>query len=217
MGSSDDNARIELDSYEAILKGARTVTKENVFEIGSQNGWDAERLANTFDILPYNVYIIEAHPGFYESIKTHYPDFNVFNLAGSNENKPVTFNASKNFDDGRSSFKDRDIYNSDIFTKVEVEGVRMDKFIEDNDIKEIDILKIDVEGATYEVLEGFGDKLDIVKTIQLESELSPIWPDAVLWDDIKLFLEKNNFTCFWTNDIAGVQIDSVWVNNKYEM
>ena len=217
MGSSDDNARIELESYEAILKGARTVTKQNVVEIGSQNGWDAERLANTFDILPYNVYIIEAHPGFYESIKTRYPDFNVFNLAGSDKNGTVTFNAAKNFDDGRSSFKDRDIYDSDIFTKVEVESVRMDKFIEDNKIKEIDILKIDVEGATYEVLEGFGDKLDIVKTIQLEAELAPLWPDAMLWDDIKLFLEKNNFRCFWTNDIASVQIDSVWVNNKYEM
>ena len=93
----------------------------------------------------------------------------------------------------------------------------MDKLIKDNNIKHIDILKIDVEGATYEVLEGFGNELNMVKSIQLEAELQPLWPDAVLWNDIKIFLEKNNFTCFWTQDIIGLQIDSVWINNKYEM
>jgi len=216
MGTSD-NARIELDNYELILKSARTFTCNNVIEIGSQNGWDAERLANTFDIKPSDVYIIEAHPGFYQFIKKHYPDYNVFNLAGSNKNGTVMFNAAKNLDDGRSSYLDRDIYHTDIFTGVEVESVRMDKFIEDNNIKDIDILKIDVEGATYEVLEGFGNTLDIVKTIQLEAELQPLWPDAILWNDIKSFLEKNNFTCFWTQDIIGVQIDSIWINDKYEM
>ena len=52
---------------------------------------------------------------------------------------------------------------------------------------------------------------------QLEAELQPLWPDAILWNDIKRFLEKNNFTCFWTQDIIGLQIDSIWINDKYEM
>ncbi len=215
MGTSD-NARVELDSYESLIKSAPFIPA-NVVEIGSQNGWDAERLANKFNIENSEVYIIEAHPGFYQFIKTHYPDYNVFNLAASNENDTVIFNAGKNFDDGRSSFLDRDIYDSDIFTKVKVNSIRMDKLIKDNNIKHIDILKIDVEGATYEVLEGFGNELNMVKSIQLEAELQPLWPDAVLWNDIKIFLEKNNFTCFWTQDIIGLQIDSVWINNKYEM
>ena len=48
MGSIDNN-RVELDKYEEIILKSNIVPK-NIVEIGSQNGWDAERLANKFDI-----------------------------------------------------------------------------------------------------------------------------------------------------------------------
>jgi FkbM family methyltransferase len=46
----------------------------------------------------------------------------------------------------------------------------MDSFIEINKIDEIDSLKVDVEGAAYQVLIGFGKELNCVKAIQIEVE-----------------------------------------------
>ena len=163
MGSID-NTRIELDMYETIIENSNIIPT-NIIEIGSQNGWDSNRLANRFNIHDDNVYILEAHPGFYHTITTEYPNYNVYNLAGSDTNGVVTFNAAKNFDDGRSSFLDRDIYTSKDFIKVDIESTRMDTFLTNHSIDSIDLLKIDVEGATYQVLNGFGHKLGDIKSI----------------------------------------------------
>ena len=84
--------------------------------------------------------------------------------------------------------------------------------MEENMINEIDLLKIDVEGATHQVLDGFGKKLKNVKSIQLEAELQPFWEDSMLWNDLKIYLEKNNFKCKWYNNIGDAQTDSVWIN-----
>jgi FkbM family methyltransferase len=213
MGSID-NFRIELDKYEEIISNT-SIDPVNVVEIGSQNGWDAERLCTSFNVCASNVYIIEAHPGFYQTIKADYPEYNVYNLAGSNVNGTVSFNAAKNFDDGRSSFLQRDIYDSDIFVSIDVDSIRMDRFMVEHNLDTIDVLKIDVEGATHQVLEGFGERLKDVKSIQLEAELQPFWNDSMLWNELKLYLESKGFKLMWHTNIGDAQTDSVWLNGEY--
>jgi len=73
-----------------------------------------------------------------------------------------------------------------------------------------------VEGANYEVLEGFGDELSRVKAIQVEGEYRQYWEGQKLYWDIEQLLKQNNFELvhFSLSD-DGVQSDSFWVQKRY--
>ncbi len=212
MGAADNNNRAELEAYEQIVKNLNLKPK-TLFEIGSKDGADAKRLATFFEIDPSNVYIIEAHPIFFQNIKYSYPEYNCFHFAASDKNEELIFNAALNYDDGRSSILERDIYDSNSFSKVSVSGVRLDSFLDVNNIEEVDLLKIDVEGAGMQVLTGFGDALTKVKTLQIEAEYKNIWKGSSTWSEIRDFLFKD-FNLYWKKNISGIQIDSIWVNKR---
>ena len=49
-----------------------------------------------------------------------------------------------------------------------VQTITLDKFIIDNNLKKIDLLKIDTEGNEYNVLKGLEKKINIVSNILIE-------------------------------------------------
>ena len=57
-------------------------------------------------------------------------------------------------------------------------------------------VKIDVEGAEYEVLEGFGDRLNEVDILQIEEVFSDFFKNRVKLSRIMDLLEKHNFRGF---------------------
>ena len=92
----------------------------------------------------------------------------------------------------------------------------MEDFIKQHKIESIDVCKIDVEGCSYEVLSGFGEKLNIVKSIHIEGELVELYENQKLFDDFKILLSDNGFTmvdyCDFDN---ATQCDSVWIKNEF--
>ena len=54
------------------------------------------------------------------------------------------------------------------WTKSVFEVKRADEYIQKNNIKSIDFLKIDTEGFEFNVIKGFGDEIQKVKVIQFE-------------------------------------------------
>ncbi len=66
-------------------------------------------------------------------------------------------------------------------------------FLQQQGLNHIDILKIDVEGFEFEVLEGCADLLDTgIKCIYLEVGYSR-HPTKVHFSDVEAFMEKNDF------------------------
>ncbi len=61
------------------------------------------------------------------------------------------------------------------------DGVLPDRF---------DVVKIDCEGATMDVLEGFGDFLQQVKVLQIETETYAFWEGQRLQRDVFAFLKS---------------------------
>ena len=51
-----------------------------------------------------------------------------------------------------------------------IDLVNLDHFVNKQKVANIHLIKIDVEGHGYEVLEGLGSKLKEVKAIQIETE-----------------------------------------------
>lgn len=205
---------INVHEWGRLIDLQKTFKPKNIVEIGSMNGkdaWDLEQRYNTT-----NVIIVEAHPVFYESIKKDYPDFSVYQFAASDMDGSVEFNAvledSANL--GISSMLDRDdnwpSYGVTGFDKITVPCKRMDTFMEEIGLSEIDVLKIDVEGNSYEVLVGFGERLKDVKTIHLENEHVEVWKNQKLYRDCEDLLIKNGFIMLQIK-VGWPQSDSVWV------
>lgn len=208
---------ILIDEWCEIVDKQGTFAPKVIVEVGSMNGVDADKLAKHYDTK--DVYIIEAHKAFAEKIALDYPEYNVFNFAATNFNGITVFNCvtetSHNL--GMSSILDReDSFPSwDIeYVQDEVVATRMDLFCESNNISHIDMLKIDVEGNTFEVLEGFGEYLSIVRCIHLEAEHTPVWKGQKLYADIEKYLIEIGFIPVEIK-IGFPQSDSVWVNKEY--
>jgi len=85
--------------------------------------------------------------------------------------------------------------------------------------KPIDMMKIDVEGATYDVFEGMDWLLDEVKIMHIETETVPYFSgQKKLHDEVSTFLNTKGFTCLAEAGARiqhGTQYDSVWIKNEY--
>jgi FkbM family methyltransferase len=192
----------------------------NVFEIGANYAQDAEFLRQSFELNESDIHVFEPHPQIMRGIREFYR-FNSHELAISNQNGEAVFHAidveeNEYGNSGISSLKTGLTTDKRNFQDIKVRVVRMDDFIRDHKISEIDFLKLDVEGANYEVLEGFGPELSKVKVIQVEGEFKQYWEGQKLFWDIADLLRRYNFELahfFLSGD--GVQSDSLWIQKKY--
>ena len=81
------------------------------------------------------------------------------------------------------------------------------------------MMKINVEGATYQVLVGMGDILDDIKIIHIEAETYAYFQGQKLINDVFTFLQNKSFESveitYCNIDSNGKQSDFVWINKKY--
>ena len=209
-----------MQFYVDLVERFCTFQPRNIFEIGANYGQDAEFLRKSFAIDQKNVYVFEPHPQIFSEIKKLYP-FNCFDLAASNVKGKTLFHAidianNEYKNSGISSLRDGLTTNKQNFIDVEVALIRMDDFLQQEEIKSIDFLKLDVEGMNYEVLEGFGDRLSCVKAIQTEGEYLQYWEGQKLYGDMEQLLLQNGFRLVsFVLSCDGVQSDSFWVQEQY--
>lgn len=193
---------------------------KNIFEIGANYAQDADFLRKSFNVEPKKVYVFEPHPQIFDEIKRNF-DFNAYDSAVSNVSGQTTFNAidllhNEYKNSGISSLRDGLTTNPKNFLKVEVDMIRMDDFIREHQIESIDFLKVDVEGMNYEVLEGFGEFLSIVKCIQTEGEYKQYWEGQKLYSELHDLLVNNKFRLIsFVLSSDGVQSDSFWIQEKF--
>lgn len=216
MGSSDNNNRIELHALLNILYQTQKFFNfdKNLLEIGSMNGHDAFLLSTELKIDHKNVFIVEANPFFAKKIALNYPSINLKEAAIAKTTGKVDFYAAKDEDDGRSSTYDRDIYEADNFEKITVSSLSGKDLLQQFNLDKVFAVKIDVEGAAYDVIESFGEKLDDIFCIQVETERSQVWKNQTTKDDVFNLLNKKGYELIWECDV-GIQNDSVWLNKRF--
>lgn len=207
-----------MNEWVDIINSQKTFCPKSFLEIGSMDGEDAFFIKNKYEDI--DVYVIEPHPEFYKNIKNKYENFKVFNFASFNYNGIISFNAvkpDKIVNQGISSIMNRNeeySKDSDHFYEVNISCKRMETFMEENNIREIDIVKIDVEGNSYEVLEGFGDKLKNIKCIHIENEHVEVWKNQKLYSDVERILINNGFILLYIKNYWP-QSDSVWIRKEF--
>lgn len=180
-----------------------------IFDIGSRDGLDAIYLRNK---IPNSIaYAFEACETEYLLHKDNVESqgINWFNLAIYDYDGVVTLH-EKAIGSGIHSIRDRgQVYGS---KTVQVKCVRMDTFCNEHNIYP-NVVKIDVEGCSLEVLKSFGPHLDKIDIIHVESEEIQYFKDQHLQSEVFKFLEENNFKqTMYSTFNSFKQHDSVWIN-----
>jgi len=115
------------------------------------------------------------------------------------------------------------IYKSDNFIEsVEITSISMDSYAKNNTLKKIDFIKIDVEGAELNVLQGIQNILDSNEHIILFTEFSPnqIESCGLEPNDMINFLTNNKFKIYFTeiknNKLILLDFKKIYSLKNYE-
>jgi FkbM family methyltransferase len=193
-----------------------------IFDVGSRDGEDAKYIKEKLN--GKVVVAIDANPIAVEIIKNNHPDFKVYETAVSNENGEITFNQVVSDDlevIGCSSILDKDLENEpvfkDIINRITVPVIKLIDIVEQErlHLSLIDVIKIDVEGYSYQVLEGLGEALYNTKILHVETEIKMPHEQHKNSSKVRRFMESKDF---YLADVsyewgAGIE-DQVWVNKR---
>jgi FkbM family methyltransferase len=178
-----------------------------ILEVGSKDAKDSLKLKAQFPNA--RVIAFEAHTEEWRKVNPE--GIQWVNLAIYNKNGTIPFYC-KDLGSGIHSIRDRGRqYGNLVF---EVLCCRLDDWCDDHGIKNIDIIKIDVEGCTYEVLEGMGDLLKTVKYMHIETEDYQFFASQKLDNEVTELLTDFECDLKCGCEITGShkQFDSIWRN-----
>jgi FkbM family methyltransferase len=205
--------------YNEVIKNKTNIIPNTILEIGSRDANDSELLRGFFDINPKNVWIVEPNPIQHNKIIGKYPEFNLIKYPVFNEEKEILFNAVDVNDqvlNGVSSVLDRvdNLYDKINTNKIKIKTILGSELLSIVNL-DVDLCKIDVEGATYEVLESFGDDIVKIKSMHIECEHREVWVNQKLYNDVKQLLITKGYTEVYFNYCNNdtLQSDSIWVLN----
>lgn len=204
-----------VDTY---IKEYGIVERPVIYEVGSRDGKDgielAVRISEEGLFTDADIVLFECNPPQIEFIKDLYPEITLITDAISNiSGKTVEFlqiHGDQNFV-GSSTLntKRNDSWIKDTST-IKVKTRRLDEVIEElgHQKTDIDIMKIDIEGFTFEALEGLGKYLRNVRVFHLETEI-PGYARNKTNLDIALYMEEKGYKC--------VAIEGEWLPNIVDM
>lgn len=183
-----------------------------IMEVGSMDGKDSLFFKKSFPNA--DVYAIEGLPENYTKYMENLDGIKTFNTVIAEHDGEVKYHI-KNIN-GIHGIYDRGQEYGVKSTILPCK--RIDTFCKENGIEAIDMMKIDVEGATLDVLKSMGDILKTVKIMHVETETYPFFKGQRLHNAVLNFLEENGFRCvlmtFCQITASGKQSDSVWIRNS---
>ena len=183
-----------------------------VIDIGAHIGYFTMYAANNAN--QGTVYSIEPYKESFEILKKNLKLNNItnvktFNAAISKVTKEITLYIDKNNEIGNSIFRTNNTTESK-----KINSFNLDDFVKNNKIEKIDFLKLDCEGAEFEILLNFNKEL-MKKIKKISAEIHENNNTHSL-DELVIFLRKNNFevsTSNMSNDIT-MKLSMLYAENK---
>jgi FkbM family methyltransferase len=132
-----------------------------VFDLGGYHGDWAELISKRYNS---NIYIFEPFPAFAEIIRKKFisnPKIKVFEFGLSRKNETISLSNDEN----KSSH-----YTNTSKLKITAFLKSYSEFISENNIEHIDLMKINIEGGEYDLLEGIIDQnlTNRIKNLQIQ-------------------------------------------------
>jgi FkbM family methyltransferase len=182
-----------------LLRSLRPAT---VLDVGTLDGTHSMRFSKlapgarvlAFDANPHNVAALRQNTAFMES------GIELVSKAATNQDGALTFyveetSEAETWRKGISSTRKRTEASLGS-TPTEVEAVRLDSFvIARPDLRAPMAVWIDVEGASYEVLQGIEGVGGQILFLHVEVETREFWAGQHLKRDVEALMERLGFTC----------------------
>jgi FkbM family methyltransferase len=219
---------VNVNPLEPVVTNFRKFFGEGakiLIDVGTRDGHDLAYLSNKLGKDRVNRLIaIDANPSAVEKTKKFYGFMEVYQNAISDFNGTDMFmkvNHDREDYQGCSS-----LYSSRIANQQDLQGhieeipvfvLTMDFFLNSVGLTEgiIDIVKVDTEGYSWQVLQGFKENLRNVKLLHLETEKKPTHNNHRNNLEVQKFMEDNGFyladiSYEWGWDIE----DQIWINKE---
>ncbi len=192
-----------------------------ILDLGCRDGSEAIQFSNAFPNA--KIISVEANPNQIETIKSNirdYPNIQIFNFGASNKEEELDFNISSTVNVGNSSFLkktgDYDHYENMAFhDPIKVKTKRLDNFLKELQIPQVDILWMDIQGFEGKAMEGLGEYVKKIKILYSEITYKEMYKDQLLFDKFDFNMLKNGFYCVYRDykhgDFWG---DSIYLNSN---
>ena len=195
-----------------------------ILEIGSRDAIDALKLSHFYNT---HVFAFECNPYAIEICKYNIrgnPNITLVPLACWNESKDVSFHPVIGTKFGNTSYVNigassilelhpENSANPDIRDEITVPAVRLNEWLALNNLDHIDLLCLDVEGATLQVLQGLGDSIKNVTYIITEIFHGDFYENQATAESIDTFLTEAGFAKVSQIGDEEIQSDILYVNH----
>lgn len=163
------------DGYNELLYNGLELNEDSVvFDVGGYMGEftkEIQRIANCI------IYIFEPVKKYYQIIiedQNQNQKAHCFNFGLSSYSETTTINVQG---ESSSIFVRKNNHSEDGREEIKIEAIN--KFITDNNLTKIDLLKLNIEGAEYELLDSMCDKSEIIHRVKtLLIQFHDFVPDA---------------------------------------
>lgn len=196
-----------------------------IIDIGTRDGHDLAYLSRNLGKEKVNRLIaIDANPVAAEKTNENYGFMEVYCVAISDFNGTDTFmkitHERDDYEGCSTLYSSRIAQQEDLKGHIEEIGVfvlTMDTFLQGLNLTDgiIDVVKVDTEGYTWQVLQGFKDNLRNVKLLHLETEKYPTHDKHRSNFDVQRFMMENGFYLADVSYEWGWEIeDQIWINKE---
>ena len=100
-------------------------------------------------------------------------------------------------------------------TPIKVKTKRLDNFLKELQIPQVDILWMDIQGFEGKAIEGLGDYIKNVKILHSEVAYKEMYKNQLLFDKFDFCMLENGFHCIYRDykhgDFWG---DSIYLNSQ---
>ena len=172
------------------------------------------------------IYAFEAIPELAIKLKNNENiNVTIFNKAIGERDEKIEFKINNST--ATSSALDSDLAykyypgQNDLIKKISIDCVSLDSLLNDNIIKQSDVIKLDLQGYELFALNGAKQTLANAKIVLTEVEFISLYKDQPLFEDIAQFMKDNNYRLYnfydIQNDKSGQIIfaDAIFINNNF--
>src|SRR6185312_952684 len=171
-----------------------------IIDAGANNGSDSIEMTRLYTNKA-KIYAFEPLPAIFEELQHNirrYKNIKAFRLALSNKNGEQELYVSSGASIGSSSLLKPGTHLQDhpdvLFNeKIKVTTITLDEWAEQNGIKSVDFLWMDLQGFELEVLKESKIIFRTVKVVHMEVSTKNTYEGVTLYPETKLWMENNGF------------------------
>jgi FkbM family methyltransferase len=171
--------------------------------VGTELGYFIEKIGEGG-----KVFNIEASPSTFHllnelKVKNNSSNVLNFNIAISNKNGSIWIEENSEHEKAR--------INSSA-NGTEIKALTLDQFVLNNNINIINFLKVNIEGAEYDMIDGMAESIKITQNIAISCHDFLFDVNDRIRNKVLAFLKENDFTTF--ENETGHQVVDSWIYGK---